>query len=161
MFKNLQNTITKLNADVSDTLNQEKAKKLRKKLIAIGLSLAIIGFVGVFVCFTLFATAGFDAFGEHGFTARVIVPFVLFIPFGMLGGVGSMLASLGFKILIAGETTKFVDKSINVRCECGNMIKTDVKFCPACGKQVRKTCSKCNTVNDPNSKFCTNCGEKL
>ena len=80
MFKNLQETIHALNADVKNVANCEKAKRLRKKLLSIGLPLAIGGFVGVFVCFILFATAGFDAFGPNGFTARIIVPFVLFLP---------------------------------------------------------------------------------
>jgi hypothetical protein len=80
MFKNLQESIKALNADVKNVANCEKAKKLRKKLLTIGLPLAIGGYLGVFICFALFATAGMNAFGPNGFTARVMIPFLLFIP---------------------------------------------------------------------------------
>ena len=56
MFNNLRNEIVELNKDVNNVANSERAKALRKKLITIGLVLAILGFGGVFVCFILFVT---------------------------------------------------------------------------------------------------------
>ena len=45
MFNKLGNIIKELNANVDNASNSEKAKKLRKKLISIGLPMAIIGII--------------------------------------------------------------------------------------------------------------------
>ena len=109
MFTNLSNEIKELNSDVKNVANSKRAKKLRKKLLSFGIPIAIIGYVGVFVCLILFATAGFDAFDEHGFTARVLVPFFLTIPCAVVGAFGARLASFGFKIVIAGYSSNLID----------------------------------------------------
>ena len=130
MFKKLQETINSLNADVKNVTNCEKAKKLRKKLLAIGLPLAIGGFLGVFICFVLFATAGFDAMGPNGFSARIMVPFLLLIPCGIVGGIGSTIASLGFKIVITGYTTNLINETVGNNCpNCGETIGSEMYFC--------------------------------
>lgn len=162
MFKNLQETIKSLNADINNVANCEKAKKLRKKLLSIGLPMAICGFVGVFVCFALFATAGFDAFGSNGFTARVMVPFLLFVPCGAIGSIGSLIASLGFKIVITGYTTNLINETVGNNCpNCGTTINSDKIYCSKCGTKVRKECSKCKHINDHKSNYCEKCGTKL
>lgn len=162
MFKGLQDTIKALNADVSNVANCEKAKKLRKKLLSIGLPMAIIGFVGVFVCFTLFATAGFDAVGPNGFSARILVPFILFLPCGVLGGIGAMLASLGFKIVVTGYTTNLINETVgNVCPKCGVNIDPQMNFCAKCGSKIRKECPSCKHVNGHKNDFCEKCGTKL
>ena len=162
MFRNLQETIKAMNADINNVANSEKAINLRKKLLRIGVPMAIIGFTGVFVCFVLFATAGFSAFGENGFTARILVPFVLFIPFGIVGGIGASIASLGFKITITGYTTNLIDETVGNNCpNCGETIQPEMLFCSKCGTKVRKECKNCNYVNDHKSEFCSKCGKKL
>lgn len=161
MFKQLTDEIKKLNADVADFATQEKAKVLRKQLIVWGLVIAVVGFVGVFVCFTLFVVGGVTTTVGSGITARVIVPFILFVPCGCLGGLGVTIAKLGLSILIGGETAKFVDKSINDRCKCGSTIEADEIFCSKCGRSVRKTCSNCGEINDISSEYCKKCGTKL
>jgi len=162
MFKSLQETIHALNADVKNVANCEKAKRLRKKLLSIGLPLAIGGFVGVFVCFILFATAGFDAFGPNGFTARIIVPFVLFLPCGAIGGIGSMITTLAMQIIIVGYTTGLVDEVVGNKCpNCGENVKAEMNYCVKCGKKIRKECSDCKHVNNYNSEYCEKCGNKL
>ena len=162
MFKDLQETIKLLNADISNVANCEKAKKLRKKLLSIGLPLAIIGYIGAFICFILFATAGFDAFGPNGFSSRIIIPFVLFVPCGFIGGVGSIIASLGFKIVITGYTTNLINESIGNNCpNCGASIGSETNFCSKCGTQIKKECPCCSHINKHDNHFCENCGSKL
>lgn len=162
MFKNLQETIKALNSDVKNVANCEKAKKLRKKLLAIGLPLAIGGFLGVFICFALFATAGFDAFGPNGFTARVMIPFLLLLPCGLIGGIGSSISSLGFKIVITGYTTNLIDGTVGNTCpKCGETISTEMQFCAKCGTKVKKECSNCKHVNKHKNEYCEKCGTKL
>ena len=162
MFKKLQETINSLNADVKNVTNCEKAKKLRKKLLAIGLPLAIGGFLSVFICFVLFATAGFDAMGPNGFSARIMVPFLLLIPCGIVGGIGSTIASLGFKIVITGYTTNLINETVGNNCpNCGETIGSEMYFCSKCGAKVRKECSNCKHINNYKSYYCEKCGTKL
>ena len=162
LFNGLGEEIKTLNSDVKNVANSEKAKKLRKKLLSIGLPMAIIGFVGVFVCFTLFVTAGFSGVGENGFTARILVPFILFVPFGVLGSFGAIIASYGFKIVVTGYATELIDETVGNNCpKCGDKISNDEIFCSKCGYQVRKECSNCKTINSHKDKFCKKCGKEL
>ena len=162
MFKNLQETIKALNADVKNVANCEKAKKLRKKLLTIGLPLAIGGFLGTFICFALFATAGMNAFGPNGFTARLIVPFLLFIPCSVVGAIGSMIASLGFKIVVTGYTTNLINETVGNNCpNCGETINSEMIFCSKCGSKVKNECSNCKHINSHKSDYCEKCGTKL
>lgn len=162
MFKNLQETIKSLNADVKNITNCEKAKKLRRTLLAVGLPMAICGFLGAFICFILFATAGFKAFGPNGFTARVLVPFILLTPCGFIGGIGSRIASLGFKIVVTGYTTNLINETVGNNCpKCGETVNSEMHFCPKCGTKVKKKCSKCEHINSHKSEFCEKCGTKL
>ena len=162
LFSGLSEEIKALNSDVNNVANSERAKKLRKKLLSIGLPMAIIGFLGVFICFVLFATAGFDAFDAHGFTARVLVPFILFIPCGVVGGIGLAIASLGFKIVVTGYTTQLIDETVGNNCpKCGDKIDNDEAFCSKCGFQLRKECPACKTINTHKDKFCKKCGKEL
>ena len=162
IFSGLSEEIKALNSDVKNVANCEKAKKLRKKLLGIGLPMAIVGYLGVFVCFVLFATAGAGAFGDNGFTARLIVPFVLFVPCGFLGGFGTMIASLGFSLVIAGYTSEMIDETVGNNCpKCGDKISKDEMFCSKCGTQVKKECPDCKTINTYKDNFCKKCGRKL
>ena len=162
MFKGLRETIKALNADVNNVANCEKAKKLRKKLLTIGLPLAIGGFLGAFICFALFATAGMDAVGPNGFTARIMVPFLLFMPCFVVGGIGSLITSLGFEIVITGYTTNLINETVGNNCpNCGETINSEMIFCSKCGTKVRKECSVCKHVNDHKSEYCEKCGNKL
>ena len=162
LFSGLSEEIKALNSDVNNVANSERAKKLRRKLLSIGLPIAIIGYLGVFVCFVLFATAGFNAFGENGFTARVLVPFILFIPCGVVGVIGSSIASLGFKIVVTGYTTQLIDEAVGNNCpKCGDKVDKDEMFCSKCGFQLRKECKGCKTINSHKDKFCKKCGKEL
>ncbi len=163
MFNGLREEIKKLNGDVKTVANCEKAKTLRKKLLSIGIPIAVLGFLGVFVCFILFATAGSDGFKSGGgFSARLLIPFILFIPFGIVGCIGATIAGMGFKILVTGYATKLVDETVGNNCPaCGDPIDGDETFCSACGARVKKECPSCHTVNPAKDKFCKKCGTPL
>lgn len=162
LFSGLSEEIKSLNSDVKNITNSDKAKKLRKKLLSIGLPMAIIGFLGVFVCFILFVTAGHSAFGENGFTARILVPFILFVPCSVVGSIGLTIASYGFKIIVTGYATNLIDETAGNNCpECGDKIDKDEMFCSKCGYQVRKECPDCKTINSYKDKFCKKCGKEL
>lgn len=162
MFNNLRNEIVELNKDVNNVANSERAKALRKKLITIGLVLAILGFGGVFVCFILFVTAGMDAFGDNGFTPRVLVPFILLMPCALIGSLGAAILRMGLSIAITGYTSKLVNDTVVMKCpDCGDPISKDELFCTKCGRKLRNQCSKCGHINEPNDKFCSKCGKEL
>lgn len=162
MFSNLEETIRNLNADVSNVANCEKAKKLKKKLLAIGLPLAICGFLGAFTCFVLFATAGFAAFGDNGFTARVLVPFILIIPFFIIGSIGLMISSMGLRITVTGYTANLINETVGNNCpSCSNTVSEESLFCTNCGAKLKKICEKCNHTNSYKNNFCEKCGNSL
>lgn len=162
MFKNLQETIKALNADAKNVANCEKAKNLRKKLLTIGLTMAIVGFLGVFACFVMFTLAGANSMGTEGFSTKILVPFLLFIPCGIIAAIGAKLASLGFKIVVAGYTTSLIDETVGNSCpKCGEAITPEMQFCSKCGTKVRKECSKCKHINNHKSEYCEKCGTKL
>ena len=158
MFKNLQETVKTLNADVKNVANCERAINLRKKLLKIGLPMAIGGYLGLFICFTLFALSGPLSWG----TAGIMIPFILFLPCGAVGMIGSTIASLGFKIVVTGYTSDLIDEAVGNNCpKCGEIINSDMMFCPKCGEKVRKECSKCHHINNLKHDFCEKCGNKL
>lgn len=46
--------------------------------------------------------------------------------------------------------------------KCTSEIQDDFKFCPYCGaNQLEVKCSNCSYLNEPNSKFCQECGTIL
>ena len=162
MFKNLSETIKLLNADVKNVANCEKAKKLRKKLLTIGLTMAVVGFLGVFICFVLFTTATFSDVGSDGFSARILVPFILFVPCGMVGGVGLSIASLGFRIVITGYASNLIDETVGNNCpNCGVAINSEMPFCSKCGTKIKKECVDCKHINGHENKYCEKCGKLL
>lgn len=162
MFRELRDTIKSLNSDVKTIANCEKAKKLRKKLLSIGLPLAVIGLGGAFACFVLFATAGEKAFTDTGFSARVLVPFFLLIPCAIVGGIGATLSSYGFKIIVTGYAANLIDEAVGNNCPyCGGRVYESTLFCANCGKPLKKQCSACGHANDVQNKYCEKCGQKL
>ena len=51
-------------------------------------------------------------------------------------------------------------------CECGYISKKNEKFCPNCGREIKKDrefilCDVCASKIDSDSKFCTCCGSKI
>lgn len=150
-------TIKKLNADVSDFANQEKARKLRKRLLTVGTVLAVLGFGGAFVCFALFAWTSME-FSMNS----VMIPFLLILPCFAVGGIGVFCIYAGLTIVLAGASTKLIDKSLGRRCPyCNRFIEEDALFCSGCGKSFKRQCPNCQTVNEPDASYCKNCGTRL
>lgn len=162
MFKGLRDTIKALNADVSNVANCEKAKKLRKTLLKIGIPMAVLGFGGVFTCFILFTVLSFKNTANMSMDTTFLIPFFLIIPCAIVGGLGATLTSLGLKIVITGYATNLIDEVVGNNCpKCGNPINPDMPFCKKCGHKLVKTCPECNHENDHESDFCEKCGAKL
>lgn len=157
----LLDTIKELNANISDVATSEKAKKLRKKLLVGGGIGAGVGILMVLAGFILFMTAG-DSMMESmsPSMSSFIFPMIIFMLGGIVTTVSIFFIKAGLTILIGGESSKFIDKSVNIRCECGESVKEGDKFCPKCGRALRKTCS-CGKVNEPNAEYCSECGKKL
>ena len=162
MFNNLRETIKGLNANVNNVANSEKATKLRKKLLSIGLTLAILGFLGVFVCFAIFAISSFNAVNTNAFSTGIIVPCLLIFPFGIMGSIGAVIASLGFQIVITGYATNLIDETVGNNCpNCVKTIDSDMQFCANCGTELKKECPNCKASNDNQNEYCSKCGTKL
>ncbi|MCL2701168.1 MAG: zinc ribbon domain-containing protein [Phycisphaerae bacterium] len=168
-WEHLTNTIKQLNANTTDALTSEKAKRLRSQLLGWGIALAVIGGLGTFACFAAFAMGGFQQVHSHGQSfgggpgvpSRILVPFLLIIPFALIGSAGVLGIKLGLSIVIAGEAAKFVDK-VNLRCSrCNKVVSVDDKFCTGCGEHVRPACTNCGTINEQKSSFCKSCGSKI
>lgn len=162
MFKGLQDTIKALNADVSNVANCEKAKKLRKKLLTIGIPMAVLGFGGALTCFILFTVLSFKNTADMSMDMSFLIPFFLIIPCAVVGGFGAMITSLGLKIIITGYTTNLINETVgNVCPNCKANINPDMPFCKKCGYKLVKICPNCNHENDHQSDFCEKCGTKL
>ncbi len=162
MFKNITQQIAELNNSAKTVANCERAKKMRKKLLSIGIPMAVVGFLGAFTCFVLFATAGLSSFGSHGPSARMIVPFCLFLPCGFVGAIGASITAMGMKILVTGYATDLIDEAIGEHCpNCGDIISVGEIFCSKCGTKLQNKCPDCGTVNGHGDSFCRNCGKQL
>lgn len=160
MFNGLRDEIVKLNKDVGNIANCEKAKKLRKKLLQIGLPLAIVGGIGIFVCFILFATLSFGASFDS--ISRSLIPFFLMIPCMLITAVGANLTKIGLSIVITGYVSNVADEVVGNNCpNCNTAIEDGVMFCSKCGTALKKICPSCSTENSIKSQFCKNCGKEL
>lgn len=161
MFGRLGNAVKELNVNVADVATCEKAKKLRKKLLTFGIVGVVLGalmILGGIIMFMIPLMSPLET--VNGLPVTSIIGMIMFMIGGGLSSISVVLIYYGLAILVGGATAKFVDKSINQRCECGEVILSSSKYCPKCGLPVRKTC-ECGHVNDSESKYCTECGKKL
>lgn len=62
---------------------------------------------------------------------------------------------------------KIEEKSNELVCECGSILKSENKFCGICGKKVEIEdnhlieCTRCDSLNEEDSVYCGCCGIKL
>lgn len=155
MFKGLKEQINLLNADAKNVANCEKAKKLRTKLLAIGLPLAIVGVLGTLACAALFIMSA-----DEGY--EFLIPMLSMIPCIIIFIIGYSLSELGFKIVITGYTTNLIDETVGNNCpNCNATINPEMLFCSKCGTKVRKECPNCKFANNHKNEYCQKCGTKL
>lgn len=160
-------------------IQKAKHEKTKKKLkiigpclLGAGLIFVITGLVDVIISFT-----------SNDMTMPKMF-WCLFIGFPMTA-IGLMLTLVGFnrevsrymkneQVPVANEMGEEISPAIKAvasavksteeksRCPyCGAETEKDSKFCPECGKQLKKTCSSCGETVDGDSKYCDNCGAKL
>ena len=161
MSNKLGNIIKELNANVDNASNSEKAKKWRKKLISIGLPMAIIGIIGLIVAVILFITSSQNVLNSSDSMKipNMVLPSVLFIISMFLCVIGFTIAYLGFQIVIVGVTSKVINDAVGDNCpKCGDIITEDEVYCSKCGTQLRLKCSKCGHINSVKYDYCENCG---
>ncbi len=138
-------------------LNSEEAKRIRKKLLTIGIILVSIGAIGLIISFALFVSN----MNSREFNVPIL-PFILFMPCAISLGIGTTLIHAALSIVIAGVGSKIVDT--NKYCsKCGDIIEPNEQYCSHCGQPLfaKKICPKCQAQNDVDDNFCRSCGERL
>lgn len=150
-------------SNANNTLNGEKAKKLKKKLIVwggiltgVGILLILAGFIS-FISASMMTTRMPDA-------GLMIFGFISFVLGGFVLMFGSVMLNYGINIVIAGVGTKILDTEKEKKCpNCGDPINDDEMFCNKCGYNLRsnKVCSNCGFQNDYDDVYCKKCGKKL
>ena len=149
---------------------KKKLKTIGPIVLAVGLVLAIIGFVDFFV-----------SMGSFG-TPKLFFMCFLGMPTAVVGGVITMYGyqremgtyvknesvpifnEMGEEIApgvrnIAQSVKEGIDETIV--CECGAVNDAGSKFCKKCGQPLFKTCPYCGQEVDGDSEFCNHCGRKL
>lgn len=101
-FKNIQKNIQLINQEPDLEIRKQKAAALKKKYKIIGLIMMICGFAGLIACVVLFALGSFQSVKEMSSDVplMVIIPFCLFIPCAIVGGLGSMMFTISRAIIL-------------------------------------------------------------
>ncbi len=166
--------------------NVRNALRIVGPLIAlVGLGLTIFGLVDffrafggsgppryfwcVFVGMPLLATGGFLTKLAYlgkifrymaGETAPPMKDTFNYMAEGTREGVKSMASALGQGLREGGFG---VGSQTMVRChKCNALVPEGAKFCSRCGQALGKSkpCPQCAEANDPDARFCDNCGYK-
>ena len=151
-------------AKAQNTLDTEKAKKIKSNLISWGLAGTIIGGLLTLGCFIAFVLGGISSTQNmnYGFDASILIPFFAIIPCALLTNVGVCALKAGIAIVIAKATVEFTN--LNGRCpKCGDPVEEGEQYCNKCGAPllVSHLCKECGYQNRKGDKFCKNCGKPL
>lgn len=181
MVKYLKSLVAKAN----QATNSEEAKRIKKKLLTIGITLTVVGLIvliaGIIVSFVGFGINADKSMSSSqpmisGFMSSALIGMVLFIIGAIATGIGTVAIRLALSIVIAGVTSSWLDvkneeeKSINqnnpnydVCPHCKAHIAKNAKFCSNCGKSTVQTitCPHCNAKNPIENKYCINCGQRF
>ena len=157
MFNNLQSTIKQLNANTKDVANSQQAIKLRKKLLAIGISLTVLGVLAIITCIALFMFFGTELLNSHAnsdiaqsgdlINKKVFIPLFLIFPSAIILMFGVVILSLALKIVIVGYTAKLVDETVGENCpNYGKALSNNAQFCANCGTKTKIALACCNAL---------------
>lgn len=159
----LNDYLQKMVAKAQNATDSAEAQEIKDKLIKYGKFGTIVGFGCGFVCFIGFGIFGFkNVSSMGGYIAPMLVCFFLFMPFMVLGMLGTVALKAGLGIIIAQKATDFLDQ--NSYCpKCGNVVTDGEMYCDKCGSPLlkAKVCKNCNYENNMEAEFCIKCGTKL
>ena len=140
--------------NLKTTKNESEFNLLKKKLKLKYKALAIVGFVGLFVCFSGFTITGFvSVSGDNfGFPPMIIVFFLLFMPCVIFGafnlGNYSLVSKISYDDLKEDEScllfkgnrnfTPHTEKKNKYCTYCGMKLSDDDVKCPYCGAGNKK-----------------------
>ena len=174
-----------INRKIGTTLTTEKAKKIRKNLIAWGFVLLVLGFVGFIVSMVVsFGGIGGSSssnvcpeMGESGWfdcesdsmsaefdsaVSFMLVGFIVGVISLVIIAIGGVMIKAGLIIVVGGAGAKFLD--IAPKCSnCGDPVDENEMYCNKCGAELksRVKCSNCGTQNEIGDAHCRNCGKLL
>ncbi|MBR2459688.1 MAG: zinc ribbon domain-containing protein [Clostridia bacterium] len=153
---NLKKRIAELNRNVADAATSQKARKLRRILIAVGAPLLFLGLFGLIINAVSFMLT------QSLSLPIAFLRIMLFMLCGAMISVGCWLLAAALAIIVGGAATGFMGKQLGMRiCSCGAQYHDTDKFCPKCGKENITVCPCCNASVSPEDTFCRNCGTML
>ena len=149
---------------------KKKLKTIGPILLAVGLVLALIGFIDFFVSMGSFGTP--KLFFMSFFGMPMAVAGGILTMYGYQREMGTYIKNESVPVFNeAGEEIAPAIKSIaksakegseeKLICECGELNDAGSKFCKKCGQPLVKTCPYCGQEVDVDSEFCNHCGRKL
>lgn len=164
------NYVKKLNEKTKQTFNNDKAKKIRRNLIAWGIVACILG--AVLFCFSVYqfmtspaeiAGKGGASFGDFENAMGTSLLYMgLMVLASLIISLGGMMVKAGLAVWLVGVGSEFVD--VRKKCpKCGDLVDENEKFCSKCGEplMVKKVCASCGAQNEFEDEFCRGCGKRL
>lgn len=112
----IKEIIAQLNENVGDVANHEKAVKLRRALLIVGVIVAALGMAGIiyfFASFVMQGEAAFNAFPEGEFGPSQFLPIMGgFMGSGLVFALGATMFKWGFGIMITGKASEFIEEAM-------------------------------------------------
>ncbi len=158
LFKGINQIFRTIGVGQNKVLNSEKAKRSKKLLLRNGITMIVLGVIGVITCLVVAFTCPFES---DRFMLRAIPIFFAVFSFA-LACFGGVTTFMGVSLKVASETSQVITEEIGFNCpNCGIALTYDGNFCPNCGAGLKNLCPNCQTENEATDKFCKNCGRQL